>query len=142
MKILWYLKQLFPLTYRSIYGSQGRVVYHTWKQWLGRSWAEEKVEVARAMTPNLEETVTYLMLKRGDMAIAGDVPMHPDFPKGVPKNRQLSADGTVLNCPRCGEAHEKLGRRALSNPPPAYQEFAICPNTSEPILIPLVAQQA
>lgn len=42
----WYLKQLFPLTYRSHYGEmQGSIViprFAVWKMWFGRCY---KIEV-------------------------------------------------------------------------------------------------
>lgn len=46
MKILWCLKQLLPLTYRTLYASEGRIIYHTWKMWFGRCYSQEWVTVA------------------------------------------------------------------------------------------------
>ncbi|MBA7675500.1 hypothetical protein ES703_83736 [subsurface metagenome] len=36
MKILWYLKQLFPLTYESEYKIKGVKFCSVWKMWFGR----------------------------------------------------------------------------------------------------------
>lgn len=38
----WFLKQLFPLTYRSHYRESGKKVFCVWKMWLGRCYAIEK----------------------------------------------------------------------------------------------------
>lgn len=36
-RLIWHLKRLLPLTYRTVYGtSDGRVHYAVWRMWLGR----------------------------------------------------------------------------------------------------------
>lgn len=36
---MWYLKQLFPLTYRTEYGDEdGKKHFVVWKMWLGRCY--------------------------------------------------------------------------------------------------------
>ena len=46
-KTIWYLKQLFPLTYRSHYGdSDGRKHFTVWCMWFGRCFDVEDVVVA------------------------------------------------------------------------------------------------
>lgn len=37
-KFLWYLKQLFPLTYISRYGQDGNMKLCHWKMWFGRCY--------------------------------------------------------------------------------------------------------
>jgi hypothetical protein len=44
-RIKWYLKQLWPLSYRTIYASEGRIIYHTWKMFMGRCYDEQWVTV-------------------------------------------------------------------------------------------------
>jgi hypothetical protein len=39
--MLWYLKQLFPLTYRTTYGSDGKQHFVVWKMWFGRCYKVE-----------------------------------------------------------------------------------------------------
>ena len=34
--MLWYLKQLFPLTYRTAYKENGKKHFTVWKMWFGR----------------------------------------------------------------------------------------------------------
>jgi hypothetical protein len=36
--ILWYLKQLFPLTYRTVYIEKGEKHFSVWKMWFGRCY--------------------------------------------------------------------------------------------------------
>lgn len=45
-KILWGLKQLFPLTYRSRYTADGRRRFAVWKMWFGRCYRIEDHAVA------------------------------------------------------------------------------------------------
>ena len=34
-KVIWYLKQLFPLTYRSHFENNGRKFFAVWRMWFG-----------------------------------------------------------------------------------------------------------
>ncbi len=46
-KIVWTIKQLMPLTYRSHYGdSEGRRHFTVWRMWFGRCFDVEDVIVA------------------------------------------------------------------------------------------------
>ncbi len=40
-KIIWMLKQLLPLTYRSHYESDGKKHFVVWNMWLGRCFNQE-----------------------------------------------------------------------------------------------------
>jgi hypothetical protein len=40
-KILWSLKQLLPLTYRSHYETAGKPVFCVWRQWFGKVFDAE-----------------------------------------------------------------------------------------------------
>jgi hypothetical protein len=42
---------------------------------------------------------------------------------------------SVSGCARCGGDHRDLEMRALSNPPEDATHFAVCPTTTEPILV-------
>lgn len=47
-RILWYLKQLFPLTYRSHYKTKsGKPHFAVWKMWFGRCYKIEDFEIVR-----------------------------------------------------------------------------------------------
>ena len=35
-RIAWYVKQLFPLTYRTTYGESGSRRFVVWRMWFGR----------------------------------------------------------------------------------------------------------
>ena len=37
-KVLWNLKQLLPLTYRTAYEQNGKKHFAVWKMWLGRCY--------------------------------------------------------------------------------------------------------
>lgn len=37
-KLTWYLKQLLPLTYRSMYGKDNETHFCVWNMWFGRSF--------------------------------------------------------------------------------------------------------
>ncbi len=37
-KIIWYLKQLLPLTYWSTYSESGKRKFTIWKMWFGRCY--------------------------------------------------------------------------------------------------------
>lgn len=59
--LLWGLKQLLPLMYRTVYKENGQVVYATWRMWLGHSFSIERVTVGSALEPpELAETVEQL----------------------------------------------------------------------------------
>jgi len=45
MKILWYLKQLFPLTYKSKYKIKEEQFYSVWKMWLGKCYNIKTVRI-------------------------------------------------------------------------------------------------
>lgn len=60
-KLAWYLKQLLPFMYRTVYKENGQVVYATWRMWFGRSFSIERVTVGSALEPHeLAETVEQL----------------------------------------------------------------------------------
>ena len=44
-KIKYLIKQLFPLTYRSRYMSDGKQLYSVWCQWFGLVWDKQTFEV-------------------------------------------------------------------------------------------------
>ena len=44
--MIWKLKQLLPLTYRSIYTEEGRTHFCVWKMWLGRCYAIDDILVS------------------------------------------------------------------------------------------------
>lgn len=44
-KLVWYIKQLFPLTYRSHYGEKGQEKFCVWKQWFGRPYKIEHIKI-------------------------------------------------------------------------------------------------
>lgn len=46
----------------------------------------------------------------------------------------------VKHCQRCGEDHDKLEFRELSNPADEYHFWAICPTLREPLLAKVVAE--
>jgi hypothetical protein len=43
--MIWYLKQLLPLTYRSKYTEDGKAYFTVWKMWFGKSYKIDKVRV-------------------------------------------------------------------------------------------------
>lgn len=45
--VIWYFKQLLPLSYRSTYRDpQGRKHFATWKMWLGRCYKIDDYVIA------------------------------------------------------------------------------------------------
>lgn len=44
-EIKWYLKQLLPLTYRSICESEGKNYFCVWKMWFGKCYNIERYEI-------------------------------------------------------------------------------------------------
>jgi len=44
-KILWYLKQLFPLKYHTEYGKNGKWYVTVWRMWFGRCFKIQKWEI-------------------------------------------------------------------------------------------------
>jgi len=46
-KIIFYIKQLFPLTYRTRYGKDGKQHFCVWRMWFGRSFDIDDVIVAQ-----------------------------------------------------------------------------------------------
>ena len=41
-KVKWYIKQLLPLTYRTIYTEEGLKYFCVWNMWFGRSYNIDK----------------------------------------------------------------------------------------------------
>lgn len=46
----------------------------------------------------------------------------------------MKSRANIVDCPRCGEEHDKTFFRKLSNPVDKWTHWAMCPNTSEPLL--------
>lgn len=44
-KLLWYLKQLLPLIYYSVYRVDGKKMFCIWRMWLGKSYHIEEFEI-------------------------------------------------------------------------------------------------
>lgn len=44
-KIIWFLKQLFPLTYRSHYIEKNKKMFCVWRMWFGKSFNIETFEI-------------------------------------------------------------------------------------------------
>lgn len=42
--LVWCIKQLLPLTYRSHYTEDGKKYFEVWRMWFGRSFDRERVE--------------------------------------------------------------------------------------------------
>jgi hypothetical protein len=42
-RILWYIKQLFPLTYRTTTEEDGEKYFHVWKMWFGHVYKHDIV---------------------------------------------------------------------------------------------------
>lgn len=45
---MWYLKQIFPLTYRTTYEEGGEKHFCVWKMWLGRCYRINDVVIGKA----------------------------------------------------------------------------------------------
>lgn len=45
-KILWYIKQLLPLKYKSIYKENGKTYLSLWNMWYGKCFNIEKYQIA------------------------------------------------------------------------------------------------
>lgn len=45
-KIVWYLKQALPLTYRTFYGENSARHFVVWRMWLGRCFDITDVRIA------------------------------------------------------------------------------------------------
>lgn len=41
----WYLKQLFPLTYRTHYGKDGKEMFCVWRMWFGKCFDVEEYTI-------------------------------------------------------------------------------------------------
>lgn len=78
-RLAWYLKQLFPLLYRTVYASDGRVIYHTWKMWMGTCYDEEWVMVCTEVSPNLRASVAWLSGVNSEKGpvVPGDLELPP-----------------------------------------------------------------
>jgi hypothetical protein len=47
-KLLWYVKQLLPLTYRSRYTQDGKNMFCVFNMWLGKIFNSDTVEIKGA----------------------------------------------------------------------------------------------
>ena len=47
--MLWYFKQLFPLTYRSEYKEGDKKVFCVWKMWFGKCYKIDTYEIVRKL---------------------------------------------------------------------------------------------
>jgi hypothetical protein len=45
-RLIWYLRQLLPLHYRTMYWENGRKHFVVWRMWLGNCFAIDDVVVA------------------------------------------------------------------------------------------------
>jgi hypothetical protein len=45
--MMWYLRQIIPLTYRARYIKKGRRHFVVWRMWLGRCFDIDDVRVAK-----------------------------------------------------------------------------------------------
>ena len=45
-KIIWYLRQLLPLAYKSTYGEGDQRYHARWRMWFGRVFAHEVYRLA------------------------------------------------------------------------------------------------
>ena len=43
--MMWYLKQLLPLTYRSVYEKAGKKYFAVWNMWFGRVFNNDEYEI-------------------------------------------------------------------------------------------------
>jgi len=43
--MLWYLKQLLPLTYRTTYGKDGKKFFTVWNMWFGVCFNVDEYEI-------------------------------------------------------------------------------------------------
>ena len=44
-KVKWYIKQIFPLMYKTTYGKDGKKYFCVWRMWLGRCFQIEEHEI-------------------------------------------------------------------------------------------------
>ena len=44
-KALWYIKQLFPMTYWTTYGADGKTYFSVWRMWFGRCFDVVEFEI-------------------------------------------------------------------------------------------------
>ena len=44
-RLIWMIKQLLPLTYRSKYKEKDKSYFTVWKMWLGKCYDIDKVEI-------------------------------------------------------------------------------------------------
>jgi hypothetical protein len=47
VQMFWYLKQLLPLTYRSVYGRDGKWYFGVWNMWFGRCFNYDEYEIVK-----------------------------------------------------------------------------------------------
>ena len=57
-----------------------------------------------------------------------------------PESR-ATADGTLAECPRCGQEHEGLIYKPFTRPTGLLHEWAPCPVNGEPILVTIQPAQ-
>lgn len=43
--MLWFLKQLLPLTYRSVYSKGGKKYFAVWNMWFGHVFNNDEYEI-------------------------------------------------------------------------------------------------
>lgn len=48
-KIIWAIKQLLPLTYRTTYGENGKRYFCVWQMWFGRCFNITTVETVQTV---------------------------------------------------------------------------------------------
>jgi hypothetical protein len=58
-KIIWYLKQLFPFTYRTFYAADGVTHYCVWNMWMGRCFHVDDLEVTRKNDPTMCKAILW-----------------------------------------------------------------------------------
>jgi hypothetical protein len=46
-KVLWYVKQLFPMTYYTTYGVDDKQYFSIWKMWFGKCFHEVKFQIVK-----------------------------------------------------------------------------------------------
>lgn len=50
----WYIKQLFPLTYRTTSEEDGEKYFHVWKMWFWRIYKYDKIRMAQSFRRDVE----------------------------------------------------------------------------------------
>ncbi|WP_117161453.1 hypothetical protein [Paraliobacillus sp. X-1268] len=65
MKIIWYLKQLIPLTYRTKYTEDGVKYFTVWKMWLGKCYEVDSYEVKNSNHETIDAMIACIIKKTG-----------------------------------------------------------------------------